>query len=257
MVCLEGLTFDAVANTLTPAELKQFPLWNWVIHKLIKYMHRFHKHYHLPFNGECMSPCIPDHRDAYGAWFEDVYRELSKHFDDASYKLVLDVCLNVPTEEVALIIYNATSLDNQKGFLTFLKTMELESVFEDNLAPVPYHMPENETPDNATPFVNLFDPELVDFILPPPAPKESPPLFAEPLMPASPAIYGLDPPLPPPTNKIIAPKCYICKPEIPLLEPGFYSQIFKDDFELPSAANLPMPTLNLLGHMAPTSVGQN
>ena len=250
MVCLEGLTFDAVAKTLTPEELEQFPLWNWVIHKLITYMHSFHNHYHLPFECECMAPCIPDHHDAYGAWFEDIYRGLLKHFDDASYKLVRAVCLNTPTEEVALIIFNATSLDNQKGFLAFLKTVEEESVFEEVLEPVPYDMPENETPDNAKPFVDH------NFILPPPAPK-GPPLFPEPLMPALSAIYSWDSTLFTPANKIIAPKCYICKPEIPLLEPGLYSQIFKDDIELPSAADLPMPSLNLLNHIAPTSVGEN
>ena len=112
MVCLQGITENRLRQSLTKQQLSHFPLFNWLIHKLTKYIYS-------TYDGKCKFPICPEKGDKinkYTEWFDNVGRVLGKTFIDVTQERIFSCCNNPPCEEVALIIYNATSLEIQKGF---------------------------------------------------------------------------------------------------------------------------------------------
>ena len=283
MVCLEGKTFDALKKVLLAGDLDQYSPWNWLVHKLIKFMHQFYSHPYLPFDADCLSPCVPDHRDAYGIWFDKIYQALSREFHDATHELVLRVCLNPPTADVASIIYNATSLTNQKAFLAHLE-QQVSYIEEEaeNVSPLPVNpademggeMEVGEDDDSLPPLIpfkhwmkdgsGIWKPMPLGhqtssgFIPLPAAAPTAPPAFpASTILSAgnnfwSSTSYGLSVPI----NTVISSKSIISKPVVKETEEktgGLYSQLFDSSLEpwnsgSPAAAALPTPPATLFDH---------
>ena len=111
MVCLEGITLDRIENSLSDAELNKFPLWSWLSHLLTNYIYSL-EHKDNP-------PKIPTSNDQtlYALWFKVMLKEFLKEFDDATPERVYRSLLNPPTADIAFMVYTATSLELQKGFL--------------------------------------------------------------------------------------------------------------------------------------------
>ena len=111
MVCLEGITLVRLENSLSNADLKKYPLWSWLTHLLTNYI------YSLEHEKE--NPEIPSKNDRslYALWFNDMIKEFLKEFNDTTPERVYRSLLNPPCKDIAYMVYTATSLELQKGFL--------------------------------------------------------------------------------------------------------------------------------------------
>ena len=147
MVCLQGITEDRLRNTLTSYNLQKFPLYNWLIFKLTEYIYS-------TYNGSTDAPQIPKIGQAsnkYTEWFNDIKIELRSIFMDVTPERILQCCENPPSEEIALIIYNITSLEIQKGFynsIPEINQIKTQSHLEEKCAANPADDDNNSTDDD-------------------------------------------------------------------------------------------------------------
>ena len=130
MVCLYGTTLEQIkAHVMATQNIditnSDFADWNWLVHLLSKYIYNQTRALALQ-QGDTLpeSPFIPESEDRtpWARWFFRTLASLKKEFDDATPQLALKSMENPPTEDVAQIIYDATSLNIQMSFRLFLQT---------------------------------------------------------------------------------------------------------------------------------------
>ena len=125
MVCLYGTTLDKVpeyvriTRKLTIQE-SGFADWNWLTHLLTEFIYNestarlqaegYYNQSPFPYAPH------PDNPTPWGLWFARVKAALGKHFDDADAPRVFKCCKEPPNEEVAMIIYDACTLEEQRAF---------------------------------------------------------------------------------------------------------------------------------------------
>ena len=115
MVCLCGMTYDAVKASLSPDEQNEFPIWNWISYLLTKYiMKKYSKK-------DILEVPTANDNSYFAHWFRNSIRVLKEIFNDATPERVLKCLNNPPSEEIAWAIYEATSLEMQREFLGSLK----------------------------------------------------------------------------------------------------------------------------------------
>jgi len=199
MVCLYGITLDKIPEYVRitrklTLEESGFADWNWLIHLLTEHMYNLNIS-NLQAEGYYGQPefpyvAHPNDQTPWGLWFARVKAGLGKHFDDADAQRVFKCCKEPPNEEVAMIIYDACTLEEQRAFQGSL------------LLPSPYDIVEEEEfqmENNPADPIHSLPPPAPTF-LPPPAPTFLPP----------PASTFLPPPastfLPPPASTFIFPQ---------------------------------------------------
>ena len=130
MVCLYGTTLERIKGHVMATQNiditnGNFADWNWLIHLLSKYIYNQTRELVMQ-EGDTLPerPFIPESEDRtpWARWFFGVLASLKKEFNDATPQLALKGMENPPTEEVAQIIYDATSLEDQMSFRTFLQS---------------------------------------------------------------------------------------------------------------------------------------
>ena len=166
MVCLYGITLDKIPEYVRitrklTLEESGFADWNWLIHLLTEHMYNLNIS-NLQAEGYYGQPefpyvAHPNDQTPWGLWFARVKAALGKHFDDANAQRVFKCCKEPPNEEVAMIIYDACTLEEQRAFQGSL------------LLPSPYDIVEEEE------FQMENNPVDPIHSLPPPAPTFLPP----------------------------------------------------------------------------------
>jgi len=169
MVCLYGTTLNKIPEFVRITcnimiKESNYSDWNWLTHLLTEFIYKqssarlqaedYYGQPPLPYAPH------PDETTPWGHWFARMKAALEKHFNDANAVRVFSCCKNPPTEEIALIIYDACSLDEQRSFQNSLILPILQDYEE-----------ESETDNPADP-IHTPPP------LPPPAPTSGPPCVA-------------------------------------------------------------------------------
>ena len=177
MVCLYGITLDKIPEYVRitrklTLEESGFADWNWLIHLLTEHMYNLNIS-NLQAEGYYGQPefpyvAHPNDQTPWGLWFARVKAGLGKHFDDADAQRVFKCCKEPPNEEVAMIIYDACTLEEQRAFQGSL------------LLPSPYDIVEEEEfqmENNPADPIHSLPPPAPTF-LPPPAPTF---IFSQPM----------------------------------------------------------------------------
>jgi len=129
MVSLYGKTLDLIYQRYSSdPDYIYYANWNWLINSLTKFI--YNKVY-ADLNSS-NNPNIPDINDdnVWSKWYFCIMASLKKEFYDVTNKHLLLRCLeNVPTEEVAILIYESTSVELLLEFVTYLE----ESIIMNNL----------------------------------------------------------------------------------------------------------------------------
>ena len=169
MVCLYGITLDKIPEYVRitrklTLEESGFADWNWLIHLLTEHMYNLNiaNLQAEGYYGQPEFPYVahPNDKTPWGLWFARVKAGLGKHFDDADAQRVFKCCKEPPNEEVAMIIYDACTLEEQRAFQGSL------------LLPSPYDIVEEEEfqmENNPADPIHSLPPPAPTF-LPPPAP---------------------------------------------------------------------------------------
>jgi len=121
MVCFYGPTLTRLDESLTDHQRNQYPLWNWLAYNLSKYI------------GSGRIPYIPRDNDdsRYAHWFKHVVDTLGETYGDTTPERVFKCIFCCPAEEVAILIYDATSLKDQRGFMESLVPRLKKEDFEE------------------------------------------------------------------------------------------------------------------------------
>lgn len=176
MVCLYGTTLDKIPEFVritrhTTIEESGFADWNWLTHLITEFIYN-QSVARLQAEGYYGQPEFPYEAHTnditpWGCWFARVKAELEKQFDDANAMRVFKCCKEPPTEEVALIIYDACTLEEQRAFRGSL------------VLPVPQDDEAEETEEGEEEDMeNPAAPIHSQPPLPPPAPTSGPPCVA-------------------------------------------------------------------------------
>jgi hypothetical protein len=130
MVYFYGVTLNRLQTSLTEQQLEHYPLWSWLIFRLSEYIYKLEQH------PETSYPYIPKEFDetTYGRWFYSILPNLKEAYDDATPERLFKCCENAPAEEVAIIIYDATALNLQEGFMNSISSLPQSEPIETNPA---------------------------------------------------------------------------------------------------------------------------
>ena len=162
MVCLYGTTLNKIPEFIRitrniTIEESGFPDWNWLTHLLTEFIYNesIARLQAEGYYNQSPFPYAPHPNDItpWGRWFARVKAALGKHFDDANAVLVFRCCKEPPAEEVALIIYDSCTLEEQRAFQSSL----VLPIFQ------------NDEEEIATQMDNPADPIHTQPPLPPPA----------------------------------------------------------------------------------------
>ena len=130
MVCLHGVTLARLKESLDLHQINQYPLWNWLVHKLTYFMYKkygvFSDLFNDPDVGEGNGddvPYIPSEwgEDHYSIWFWKIYVYLETRFNDVTAQRTMNCLCNVPEEEMANMIYDLAPLEIQFAFYASLQ----------------------------------------------------------------------------------------------------------------------------------------
>ena len=145
MVCLYGTTLNEIPEYVRITRkltLKEsgFSDWNWLIHLLTEYTYNtniaimnaegYYDQPQFPYAAH------PNDYSPWGRWFARVKAALEKEFDDVNAIRVFNCCKEPPSEEIAIMIYDTCTLEEQKAFQKSLVlpdpiTYEDEEEFEE------------------------------------------------------------------------------------------------------------------------------
>jgi len=145
MVCLYGPTLDILAKTLTKKELNEYPIWNWLIFRLNKFIYSIENKKHKRQGAKL--PPLPSYEDEslYGSWFW-LMVEMCQLFDETlCEKTVYEYLINPPTEIIASRIYDSTPLDIQKNFINEI-SLYILPISVDSTNDTPQMPPQPENP---------------------------------------------------------------------------------------------------------------
>ena len=132
MVSFYGVTLARLRTSLTQKELEHYPLWSWLIYRLSEYIYKLEphpdttQHIYIPMN--------KDDKTVYGRWFYNIMPSLKEAYDDATPERLFKCFENTPAEEVAIIIYDATALNLQEGFMNSISPLLQSEPTETNPA---------------------------------------------------------------------------------------------------------------------------
>ena len=128
MVSLYAKTLDLIYQRYSSdPDYIYYANWNWLINSLTKFIYN---KVSADLNSS-NNPHIPDINDdnVWSKWYFCIMDSLKKEFYDVTNKHLLLRCLeNVPTEEVAILIYEYTSVELLLEFVTYLE----ESIIMNN-----------------------------------------------------------------------------------------------------------------------------
>ena len=108
---------------LTDENKNLYPIWNWLIYKLNNYVW-----YSMGNNEEDDIWEEIGENNIYRLWLNVIVRALEETFNDANNERVYKCLINCPDEHVAKIIYEATPVIIQNGFVEYNNNI----VFYDN-----------------------------------------------------------------------------------------------------------------------------
>ena len=174
MVCLYGTTLDKIPEFVRVTrkitlEESGFADWNWLIHLLTEFIYNLNiaNLQAEGYYGQPEFPYVahPNDKTLWGLWFARVKAGLGKHFDDADAQRVFKCCKEPPNEEVAMIIYDACTLKEQRAFQGSLLLPSPDDSVEEE---------EFEMANNPADPIHSLPPPAPTF-LPPPAPTFLPP----------------------------------------------------------------------------------
>ena len=124
MVCLYGLTLEAVGLIVELENLDlYYPIWNWQIHLLTKFMLDTSRNISKSsgYADDNEIPYIPSNKcdNVWSEWFTKIGAALRKEFYDTTDQLTFRCLENAPTEEVSILIFEATDLQYLKAFYSW------------------------------------------------------------------------------------------------------------------------------------------
>ena len=159
MVCFYGPTLMRLDKSLTDKQRNDYPLWSWLVYNLAEFIYIF--------DGGQYEPYMPidDDDSSYAHWFKHAVLALDERFTDATPERVFKCIQHCPTEEVASLIYDATSLNLQRRFMESLIPRLKKEAF-----PKEYNIPnlmENPAKDPAKEADDMPPPEDIPDDLPP------------------------------------------------------------------------------------------
>jgi len=176
MVCLYGTTLNKIPEYVRitrklTLEESGFADWNWLIHLLTEHIYNLNIA-NLQAEGYYGQPefpyaAHPNDQTPWGLWFARVKAALGKHFNDANAQRVFKCCKEPPNEEVAMIIYDACTLEEQRAFHGLLLLPSPDDIVEEE---------EFEMEDNPAHPIHSLPP--APSFLPPPPPSF---IFSQPM----------------------------------------------------------------------------
>lgn len=141
MVCLYGTTLNKIPEFIRITcniiiKESNYSDWNWLTHLLTEFIYKqsIARLQAEDYYGQPPLPYAPhpDEPTPWGHWFARIKVALEKEFNDVNAVRVFSCCKNPPTEEIAIIIYDACSLDEQRAFQDSLILPTLQEYEEDS-----------------------------------------------------------------------------------------------------------------------------